>query len=59
MSAALICSSRMKNHVLELRNTTSRLMPLEDREAIYSDLSQLAQHYSFGWDDGSDTGEDD
>ncbi|KAJ9611852.1 tunicamycin resistance protein [Knufia peltigerae] len=59
ISAALSCNSRMKDHVLELRNTTSRLMPLEEREAVYSDLSQLAQHYSFGWDEGSDTGEDD
>ncbi|KAL6243497.1 mtDNA inheritance, partitioning of the mitochondrial organelle [Rhinocladiella similis] len=59
MSAALVCNSRMKDHVLELRNTTSRVMPLEEREAVYSDLSQLAQHYSFGWEEGSDTGEDD
>ncbi|KAK5258443.1 mtDNA inheritance, partitioning of the mitochondrial organelle [Exophiala xenobiotica] len=59
ISTALTCSSRMKDRILELRNATCRMMPLDERESLYSDLSQMAQNYSFGFESGTDTGEDD
>ena len=59
ISTALACNSRMKDHILELRNATCRMMPLGERESLYSDLSQMAQNYSFGFESGTDTGEDD
>jgi hypothetical protein len=49
----------MKDRILELRNATCRMMPLDERESLYSDLSQMAQNYSFGFESGTDTGEDD
>jgi hypothetical protein len=33
-------------------------MELEERETIYNDLTELAEAYSYGWDSGSDSGED-
>ena len=48
----------MKDRVLDLRNATFRTMPLDEREGLYNDLTEMAEHYSFGWDEGSDTGDD-
>lgn len=49
----------MKQRILDLRNTTFRLMQLDERESLYNDLTQLAQNYSVGWESGSDSGVDD
>lgn len=49
----------MKDRILDLRNTTLRLMPLDEREALYNDLTQMAQSYSIGWESGTDSGMDD
>lgn len=57
--AALVCHSSMKQRILDLRNTTFRLMQLDERESLYNDLTQLAQNYSVGWESGSDSGVDD
>lgn len=59
MATALVCNSRMKTHVLGLRNTTSRLLQLDERESLYNDLTEMAQSYAYGWESGSDTSEDD
>ncbi|EXJ57928.1 hypothetical protein A1O7_05351 [Cladophialophora yegresii CBS 114405] len=59
ISTALVCDSRMKDRVLDLRNTTSRLVPLDERESLYNDLTQMAQSYSIGWESGTDSGADD
>jgi hypothetical protein len=48
----------MKNHVLDLRNATTRLLQLDERESLYNDLTEMAQNYAFGWESGSDTGDD-
>lgn len=53
-----MCSSKMKDRLLDLRNTTYRLMQLDEREALYNDLTQMAQNYSFGWEGGSESGGD-
>lgn len=49
----------MKDRILDLRNTTHRLIPLDEREALYNDLTQMAQGYSIGWESGTDSGMDD
>jgi hypothetical protein len=49
----------MKNRILDLRNVTSRLMQLDEREIMYNDLTEMSEHYGIGWDSGSDTGVDD
>ncbi|KIW33030.1 protein DML1, variant [Cladophialophora immunda] len=59
ISAALECNTRMKGRLLDLRDATARLMPLEEREAHYNDFTQMAQNYSIGWESGSDSGIDD
>ncbi|KAH0831733.1 Protein dml1 [Fonsecaea pedrosoi] len=59
VSAALGCNSRMKSRILDLRDLTARLMPREEREAHYNDLTQMAQNYGIGWESGSDSGIDD
>ncbi|KIX05678.1 uncharacterized protein Z518_03650 [Rhinocladiella mackenziei CBS 650.93] len=59
ISAALVCNSKMKDRVFDLRNTTYRTMQLDERENLYNDLTQMAQNYGFGWESGSDIGDDD
>ncbi|KIW66471.1 hypothetical protein PV04_05804 [Phialophora macrospora] len=59
ISTALVCDSRMKDRVLDLRNTTTRLLPLDERESLYNDLTEMAQSYGIGWESGSDSGADD
>jgi hypothetical protein len=49
----------MKERVLDLRNTTARLLPLDERENLYNDLTEMAQSYGIGWESGSDSGADD
>lgn len=49
----------MKNRVIGLRDATFRLLQIDERESLYNDLTELAQNYNFGWESGSDTGNDD
>ena len=58
LTAALSSSSGMKNHILQLREVTRRGLTSDEREATYNDLSELANNYSFGWENSSDEGED-
>lgn len=59
LTAALRTSSKLKKQVIELRGLSLRGLDLEERESMYNDLTELASGYSFGWEDGSDSGEDD
>ena len=59
VSTALTCNSRTKAQVLHLRDATSRLVALDEREALYNDLTQMAQSYGIGWESGTDSGTDD
>jgi methionine synthase II (cobalamin-independent) len=59
MSAALACGSGMKDRILDLRNATCRFVQLDEREALYNDLTQMSQNYSIGYESGSDSGVDD
>ena len=59
ISAALTSTSRTKGEILRLRDVTRRSAPLAEREALYTDLTTIAENYAHGWDEGSDTGEDD
>ncbi|KAL2399119.1 Protein dml1 [Exophiala dermatitidis] len=58
ISAGLVCASGMKDQILHLRDATIRYCQLDERESLYNDLSQLSQYYQFGWDSGSDSGQD-
>lgn len=49
----------MKARVLDLRDFTARLLPVDEREDLYNDLTILSQSYSIGWDSGTDSGVDD
>jgi hypothetical protein len=58
--AALRTSSNLKTHVLELRDAAMRGgIERDEREDIYNGLTEIATAYSFGWDEGSDEGDDD
>lgn len=59
ISAALVCTSGMKSRVTSLRDATTRLVPLDERENLYNDLTEIAINYSIGWESGSDSGNDD
>jgi hypothetical protein len=59
ISATLVCTSGMKSRVTSLRDATSRLVPLDERENLYNDLTELATNYSIGWESGSDQDDDD
>ncbi|EXJ92164.1 hypothetical protein A1O3_00714 [Capronia epimyces CBS 606.96] len=58
ISAGLVCDSRMKDEILALRNSTFRYLRLDERENLYNELTQMSENYSFGWESGSDTGQD-
>lgn len=58
LTAALNCTSSMRAYILHLRDVSRLGLTSDDREATYNDLSELANHYSFGWDSGSDSGAD-
>lgn len=49
----------MKSRVTSLRDATSRLVALDERENLYNDLTELATNYSAGWESGSDNDDDD
>ncbi len=51
----------MKDRVLSLRNESFRMAPLDERESLYNDLTQIAQNYDSGqfWDDDADNMDDD
>ncbi|RMD40614.1 hypothetical protein DV735_g4519, partial [Chaetothyriales sp. CBS 134920] len=59
ITAALSTGSRMKTNLLAVRDVSTRLVGLDEREALYSDLTNLAYSYSFGWESDSDSEEDD
>jgi hypothetical protein len=58
VATALSTNSSMKDQILRLRDVAQRGLASDERENIYNDLSEIATSYSFGWDSGSDSGED-
>ncbi|RMZ79270.1 hypothetical protein DV737_g3481, partial [Chaetothyriales sp. CBS 132003] len=58
ITAALVSSSRMKANLLAARDGSTRGVALDERESLYSDLTNLAYHYAFGWESDADSGED-
>ena len=58
LTTSLRTSSNLKDHVLSLRDQSLRGLDLDEREDMYNDLTELANGYSFGWDGGSDSDED-
>ena len=58
LTTSLRTSSNLEEHVVDLRDQSLRGLDLDERETMYNDLTELANSYSFGWDSGSDPGED-
>ncbi|RMZ92701.1 hypothetical protein DV736_g28, partial [Chaetothyriales sp. CBS 134916] len=58
ITAALTASSRMKTIILAARDSSTHSVNLDERESLYSDLTNLAYSYSFGWESDADSGED-
>lgn len=58
MTAGLTSSSRMKDQVMAIRNSALRLIELDEREAFYNDLTEMANAYGYGWESDEDSGED-
>ena len=56
--AGLVTTSQTKHRVLDIRNMTSRAIGVDEREAMYNDLTEVANSYTHGWDSGSDSGDD-
>jgi hypothetical protein len=59
MRAGMVTTSQTKHGVLDVRNMTSRAIEVDEREAIYNDLTEIANSYTHGWDSGSDADDDD
>ena len=57
IDAAIMSTSQIKNHVLNLRTSATRLLEVDEREAMYNDLTERANHYSYGFN--SDSAEED
>jgi hypothetical protein len=58
MRAGLVTTSQTKHRVLDIRNMTSRAIEVDEREATYNDLTEIANNYTHGWDSGSDSDDD-
>ena len=58
MRAGMITTSGTKRQILDLRNLTARAFGVDEREAMYNDLTEIAGSYIHGWERGSDSGED-
>lgn len=58
LNTSLCTNVTMKSLVTSLRDRSIRTLELDEREPMYNDLSELANGYSFGWESGSDSGED-
>lgn len=59
MRTGLVTTSQTKRRVLDIRNMTSQAIEVDEREAIYNDLTEIATDYTHGWDSGSDSDDDD
>lgn len=55
LSTDAALSARLKS----LRSTVTRLIGVEEREALSNELAEMADEYHEGWSSGSDSGEDD
>jgi Tubulin domain len=58
LTTTLRTCSNLKPHVVQLRDEIVGSLDVEERESLYNDLTELANGYSFGWEEGSDSGED-
>jgi Tubulin domain/Misato Segment II tubulin-like domain len=58
LTTSLKTTSSVKVHVVRLRDDSLTGLGLDEREVLYNELTELANNYSFGWESGSDSGED-
>lgn len=61
LSGGLTTSFSTKQNIFELRDLVtrhSRAVVVDEREDLYSDLTEIGEKYTFGWDSDVDSGED-
>lgn len=59
VTTSLSTDAALSGRLKSLRSTVTRLIGVEDREALSNDLAEMADEYHEGWSSGSDSGEDD
>lgn len=59
VTTSLSTDAALSGRLKSLRSTVTRLIGMEDREALSNELAEMADEYHEGWSSGSDSGEDD
>jgi len=59
ITTSLSTTAAMSDNLRLLRTAVSRVIGVEDREALGNDLAEMADEYHDGWSSGSDEGDDD
>lgn len=59
VTTSLSTDTELSGKLKALRGTVTRLIGLEDRENLSSELADMADEYHEGWSSGSDDGDDD
>lgn len=59
VTTSLSTDAALSGRLKSLRSTVTRLIGVEDREALSNELAEMADEYHEGWSSGSDSGEDD
>lgn len=55
---ALGSATNVRSHLLRLRDVARIGVSVDERESLYNELSELANGYNYGYDSGTDEGED-
>lgn len=59
VTTSLSTDAALSGRLKSLRATVTRLIGVEEREALSNELAEMADEYHEGWSSGSDSGEDD
>lgn len=59
VEAALTTTSNTRDRLKDMQEFVNRAMGSEEREAVANDLAELAVQYEHGWNEDSDSGQDD
>lgn len=58
ISTTLTTSSRIISRLKDVKNVVSRVIGVDEREALLNDLGEFAEAYEEGWNSGSDDDDD-
>jgi hypothetical protein len=56
---SLSTDSSVASRIKSIGSITSRIIKVDEREALVNSLSSIVDAYEEGWDSGSDEGDDD